>query len=110
MFYYYLEHIHFELNVKSDYINSININNSEIPFITIQNKISNLPIYIDNKFKLTNGYEFFTNTPVETLQTINNWIENDEIKIVIHNLDGYPKEYGKFCLLSESELRRKGRI
>ncbi len=97
-------------DVKSDYINSININNSEIPFITIQNKISNLPIYIDNKFKLTNGYEFFTNTPVETLQTINNWIENDEIKIVIHNLDGYPKEYGKFCLLSESELRRKGRI
>ena len=97
-------------DVKSDYINSININNSEIPFITIQNKISNLPIYIDNKFKLTNGYEFFTNTPVETLQTINNWIENDEIKIVIHNLDGYPKEYGKFCLLSESELRRKGKI
>lgn len=96
--------------VKSDYIDSIDINNSKIPFITIQNKISNFPIYIDNKFKLTNSLDIFTDTPDETLQTINDWIDNGGIKIVIEYSDGYSKELGKFCLLTDSELRKKGRI
>lgn len=97
-------------DVKSDYIDSIDINNSKIPFITIQNKISNFPIYIDNKFKLTNSLDIFTDTPDETLQTINDWIDSGEIKIVIEYLVGYPQELGKFCLLSETVLRNKGKI
>jgi hypothetical protein len=96
--------------MNAKHINSINRNNPNIPFITIKNEISNYSIYIDNEFKLTDSFDYFTKNSDETLNMLWKWIDNGEIKIVIEYLVGYPKEYGKLCLLTDSELRKKGKI
>jgi hypothetical protein len=96
-------------NLKSE-ICDIDISSKQIPMVVLKNSITNLPIYIDNEYRLRDIFTVFTNTPSKTMDTINKWIENDEFTYDVMMMDGYSKPFEKVCLLSEEELKRRGMI
>lgn len=97
-------------NLKSEFDGKFDSTTNKIPIVIIKNEISNLPIYIDEEYRLTDLYKNFTNTPSQTLNQINEWIENDEFSYDIWWLDTYSKPFEKICLLSKDELRKRGLI
>ncbi len=85
-------------------------NTNKIPIVILKNKITNLPIYIDGEYRLTDLFNYFTKTPLQTLNKLNEWIVNNELSYEISWLDTYSKQYEKICLLSQSELKQRGLI
>ena len=85
-------------------------NTNKIPIVILKNQSTNLPIYIDEEYRLTDSFNYFTKTPLQTLNKINEWIVNHELSYEISWLDTYFKTFEKVCLLSQSELKQRGLI
>lgn len=86
-----------------------NTTSSQIPLVGIEVD-DGYPIYIDDEYRLTNCVDKpFTNSPQKTLEELNNILQNGGDVKVIYNV-GFPKNLSKVCLLSESELKRRGMI
>ena len=97
--------------IKKQFEGKFDKNGVKIPtFCFYYSEYSNLPIFINNENKLTDNYDVFTSNSLETLNQINDWIENDEFKYNLYWGDGYSKSLSKVCLLSEEELRSRGMI
>ena len=84
-------------------------NSSKIPFVGIEVD-DGYPIYIDDEYRLTNCIDNpFTKSPQKTLEELNNILQSGGDVKVIYN-EGFPKSLSKVCLLSQSELRSRGKI
>lgn len=80
----------------------------EIPYIGLvyENKPSN---YINDDYKLTDIFDIYTNTPSETVDKISEMLSDGwEVKIIYNS--GFTSELSKVCLLSKTELKRRGKI
>jgi hypothetical protein len=98
-------------NIKSEFDGKFDTTNTnKIPIVILKNKITNLPIYIDEEYRLRDFFNYFTKTPLQTLKKINEWIVNDELSYDIWWVDTYFKTFEKVCLLSQSELKQRGLI
>ncbi len=98
-------------NIKSEFDGKFDTTNTnKIPIVILKNKITNLPIYIDGEYRLTDLFNYFTETPLQTLNKINEWIVNDDYNYDISWVDTYFKTFEKVCLLSQSELKQRGLI
>ena len=80
----------------------------QIPFLTIEIE-DELPLYIDDEYRLTNIHDYYTSTASETLDKLNELLSNGNSVKVIYNV-GFPKTLSKACLLSQAELRSRGKI
>jgi len=98
------------INYLKSEMDDIDISSKQIPVLVFKNSISKLSIVIDDKYRLTDAFEVFTNTPLETMNKVNEWIKNNDFGYDVEMLDGYSKWFGKMCLLSEAELRKRGKI
>ena len=68
-------------NIKSEFDGKFDTTTTnKIPIVILKNKITNLPIYIDEEYRLTDFFNYFTKTPLETLNKINEWIKNEDFK------------------------------
>lgn len=85
-------------------------NSNKIPMIGIYNPISHLPIYIDDDYRLTNLWDYYSNNSSKTMDTINRWIKNEEFDYGVEMVDQYPNKLGKLCLLPQSEIKKRGFI
>ena len=98
-------------NIKSEFDGKFDTTTTnKIPIVILKNQITNLPIYIDEEYRLKDFFNYFTKTPLQTLKKINEWIVNDELSYEISWLDTYFKTFEKVCLLSQSELKQRGLI
>jgi hypothetical protein len=85
-------------NIKSEFDGKFDTTNTnKIPIVILKNKITNLPIYIDGEYRLTDFFNYFTKTPLETLNKINEWIKNDDYNYDIWWVDTYFKTFEKVC-------------
>lgn len=97
--------------IKKQFEGKFDKNGVKIPtFCFYYSEYSNLPIFINNENKLTDNYNVFTSNSLQTLNKINEWIENNDYNYDIWWLDTYFKTFEKVCLLSEEELRSRGMI
>lgn len=80
---------------------------SQIPYIGVI--VGKKQLYIDDDYRLTNLLDYYTDNPSDTIIEINNLLTNGGNVEVIYN-DGYSKLLSKVCLLSQSELRSRGKI
>jgi len=78
---------------------------SKIPFIGITNGNNN--IFINDDYLLTNNIDFYSDTPMKTIDEMNKKQHNGyEIGVIY--LDGFPNKLSNVCLLSSTELRKRG--
>ena len=97
--------------MKKQFEGKFDKNGVKIPtFCFYYSEYSNLPIFINNENKLTDNYNVFTSNSLQTLNKINEWIENDDYNYDISWVDTYFKTFEKVCLLSQSELKQRGLI
>jgi len=95
--------------LKSEYDVS-KYKSKQIPMISLRNQITHLPIYIDNECRIRDFFKTYTNTATETINKLNQWIENDEVEFKLWMTYGYSKPFEKVCLLSQNQLRQRGLI
>ena len=83
---------------------------NDIQIIQIYNEVSNLPLYIDNEYRLTDSFEYYSNNPQQTLDKINSWIESDNFDYGLQSIQNYNDKFKNVCLLTHSELKSKGLV
>jgi hypothetical protein len=88
-------------------IDDYDSNSKQIPMVAIKNKITHLPIYIDDEYRLRDFYDVYTNSPTQTLNKLNKWIKTKEFDFEVLMMDGYSKPFEKVCLLSKKQLKER---
>jgi len=82
----------------------------QIPMINFKNINSGLAVYVDNEYRIRDPFNFYTENAEETINKINEWIENNTFDYDVMMMDGYSNHFEKVCLLSEDQLKQRGVI
>ena len=83
---------------------------NEIPMVAIWNKISEMPMHIDDEYRLADPFNIYTKNSVETLNKIIEWFDTNTLKWTLEKRDSYSKKASKMCLLTDQQLKQRNLI
>jgi len=89
---------------------SLSENDNDIPILIFRQKeMSDSLIFINNNYELETIHNgIITHHPKETVEVLNEWIYNESYEEIIYSIKNYNESFRKVCLLSQSELKRRG--
>ena len=82
-----------------------------LPVLFRDTPLSEIDVYINNDYQLTDNFKVYTKSASETLKEINKLRNSEEgLYGVINYNNEYTQPFEKVCLLNDEQLRQKGII